>query len=416
MAEYIRGEGRQFPDERARSWVVRRVGTASVKTVVVPTFEDSDDGTYAVGRVPGRFQVSRRFKKHDPTEPDRRYAYEVFDSDDDVVFFSEDGWETVLRETPTRQQLKAIFFEMGRHVSSLAFQRFNSSGKPIHNRQTLLLTGGEVKVLRDFLTRIELVDLVGEEGVKISAEAARALLAGHELPHELLRERHADIVDFLRSDVTAPDVLAMARRKAALNTFEEMLSQDSAEPVWQQFFETEPWILGVAGAPQFLHRVGDSLESVVQGWDDVGAVGKRADALLRTAGALSAFTFVEIKRPDTPLLRPKPYRSGAWAVSDDLAGGVAQVHATVDAAQSRLAPRHAVATDDGFDTGETIEFCRPRSLLVVGSLEQMIRDGAVHHERHRCFEAFRRSMQEPEIVTFDEILHRARAILSSVET
>jgi hypothetical protein len=392
-----------------------RLTECTGKTVMVPTFEDSDDGIYALGRMPGRFQVSRRFKKGDPAEPDRRYAYEVFDSEDDVVFSSEDGWETVLRDTPTRQQLKAIFFETGRHVSSLAFQRFNSSGKPIQSRQTLLLTGNEVKVLRDFLTRIELADLVGEEGVKISADAARELLAGHELPHELLRERQEDIVEFLRSDITAPDVLALARRKAALNTFEEMLHQNLAEPVWQQFFETEPWILGVAGAPQFLDRVGDSLESVVQGWDDVGTVGKRADALLRTAGALSAFTFVEIKRPDTPLLRSTPYRSGAWAVSDDLAGGVAQVHATVDAAHSRLAPRHAVATDDGFDTGRTIEFCRPRALLVVGSLEQMIRDGAVHHERHRCFEAFRRSIREPEIVTFDEILHRARAVLSTKE-
>jgi hypothetical protein len=382
---------------------------------VVPTFEDAHDGTYAVGRIPGRFQVSRRFKKDDPDQPDRRYAYEVFDSEEHVVFSSDEGWETVLRETPTRQQLKAVFFETGRHVSSLAFQRFSASGKPIQNRQTLLLSGAEVKILRDFLTRVELVDLVGDEGVRISAEAARELLAGHELPHELLRERQEDIVEFLRSDVTAPDVLALARRKAALTTFEEMLAQDLAEASWQRFFESEPWILGVAGAPQFLHQVGDRLESVVHGWDDVGGVGKRTDALLRTAGALSAFTFVEIKRPDTPLLRSKPYRSGAWAVSDDVAGGVAQIHATVDAAQERLAPRHAPTTDDGFDTGMTVEFCRPRALLVVGSLEQMTKDGLVHHERHRCFEAFRRSVREPEIVTFDEVLHRARAVLSSEE-
>src|SRR5689334_3549870 len=147
------------------SHLVRVVSQATVKTEGVPAFEDSSDGTYAVGRVPGRFQVSRRFKKEYPTEPDRRYAYEVFDSEDDIVFSSEDGWETVLRETSTRQQLKAIFFETNRHVSSLAFQRFNANGKPIQNRQTLLLNGNEVRVLRDFLTRIELVDLVGEEGV-----------------------------------------------------------------------------------------------------------------------------------------------------------------------------------------------------------------------------------------------------------
>lgn len=137
------------------------------------------------------------------------------------------------------------------------------------------------------------------------------------------------------------------------------------------------------------------------------------DALLRTAGALSAFTFVEIKKPGTPLLRTKPYRSGAWAVSEEVAGGVAQLHATVDGAQNQIGLRQSVTTAEGADTGETIEFCRPRSLLVVGSLEQMIHDGGVHHPRHRSFEAFRRSIRDPEIVTYDEILYRAQAVLST---
>lgn len=79
----------------------------------MPNFEDANDGTYAGLRAPAKFQVSRRFSKEDPSEPDRRYAYQVFDSNDEVIFESEDGWETILRETSTRQQLKAVFFEHG---------------------------------------------------------------------------------------------------------------------------------------------------------------------------------------------------------------------------------------------------------------------------------------------------------------
>lgn len=81
--------------------------------------------------------------------------------------------------------------------------------------------------------------------------------------------------------------MALARRQAALQTYEEMLGQDLSEDDWQAFFESEPWILGVAGAPQFLHRVGDKLEQVVQGWDDLGTVGKRVDArvITRTCGS-----------------------------------------------------------------------------------------------------------------------------------
>ena len=340
----------------------------------------------------------------------------MFDSDDDVIFESVDGWETVLRETRTRQQLKAVFFETVRHVSSLAIQRFNANGRPIGNKGTVILGGAEIKALRDFLTKIELVDLLGENGIRLSAEASRELLAGHHLSYDILRERMADIIDFIHSEVTAPDVLALARRKAALRTYEDMLTRDHSEDDWQSFFESEPWILGVAGAPQFLHKVGDRLEQTVQGWDNLGSAGKRVDAMLRTAGALSAFTFVEIKKPGTPILRPKAYRPGAWAVSDEVAGGVAQLHATVDAAQSQIGLRQPVTMAEGFATGETIEFCRPRALLVIGSLNQMIDGGGVHYPRYRSFEAFRRSIREPEIVTYDEILCRAKAVLSSMES
>ncbi len=378
----------------------------------MPSIEDSDDGAFAVMRSPGRFQVSRRFKKTDPNEPSRRYAYEVHDTDGDVVFDSEDGWELQVRSTPSRQQLKAIFFEAGRAVPYLAFQRFTAQGKPVADRKTLILKQEEIALLRDFLAKIELVDLVERDGVCISSEAGRQLLEGRRLPADLLRDRAEEVAEFLRSDLSAPDVTALARRQEALKTFEQMLTETHCEPDWQAFLETEPWILGAAGAPQFLHRVGDKLEQVVRGWDDLGTSGKRVDSLMRTAGALSALTFVEIKRPDTSLLRSAPYRPGAWAIDHDIAGGVAQLHATVDAAQDRIGPQLRTLDADGFDSGLSIELCRPRSILVAGSLSQMLdAGGRPNHAMFRSFEAFRRSLRDPEVVTFDELHHRARAVL-----
>ncbi len=276
----------------------------------MPSLEDADDRSYAALRTPGRFQVSKRFKKTDPAEPSKRYAYEVYDTRGDVSFDSEDGWEVALRTTTSRQQLKAVFFEVGRGVPYLAFQRFTPTGKPINDKKTLVLNHEEIAILRDFLARIELVDLVGTDGVRISAEAGRQLLEGRRLPADLLRERATEVAEFLRSDLSAPDVTALARRREALRKFEQMLAEVHPEQAWQAFLEAHPWILGAAGAPQFLHRVGDTLEQVVRGWDDLGDSGKRVDSLMRTAGALSALTFVEIKRPDTSLLRYTPYRSG----------------------------------------------------------------------------------------------------------
>lgn len=68
--------------------------------------------------------------------------------------------------------------------------------------------------------------------------------------------------------------------------------------------------------------------------------------------------------------------------------------------------------DDGFETGLALELCRPRSVLVVGTLDEMVNEsGRPNRSRFRSFENFRRSLRDPEIVTFDEVYHRASAVL-----
>ncbi len=81
-----------------------------------------------------------------------RFAYEVLDSDEESRFLSENGVEVVLRETPTRQQIKAVFFEDDRSVPRLILQRFGPNGKPYSERMTF--KGSEVNLLRDFLDRV----------------------------------------------------------------------------------------------------------------------------------------------------------------------------------------------------------------------------------------------------------------------
>jgi len=56
--------------------------------------------------------------------------------------------------------------------------------------------------------------------------------------------------------------------------------------------------------------------------------------------------------------------------------------------------------------------CRPRTLLVVGSLTEFVREENVHHQKFESFERFRRSLRDPEILTFDELYRRARLALA----
>ena len=140
---------------------------------------------------------------------------------------------------------------------------------------------------------------------------------------------------------------------------------------------------------------------------------------MRTSGVVRWMTFAEFKHHRTDLLdKTKEYRPGAWRVSAEVSGGVAQAQATV---------RRAIQ-----DIGEVLRskgagvaprsrmtwtfLTRPRSFLVVGQLSQLLGDeGGPHQEKIRSFELFRRSLTDPEIVTFDELLARAEWVVDVEE-
>jgi hypothetical protein len=55
----------------------------------------------------------------------------------------------------------------------------------------------------------------------------------------------------------------------------------------------------------------------------------------------------------------------------------------------------------------------PRSCLIVGHLSEFEGEfGGVNEAKFRSFELYRRHMTRPEILTFDELLERAKFIVS----
>lgn len=83
-----------------------------------------------------------------------------------------------------------------------------------------------------------------------------------------------------------------------------------------------------------------------------------------------------------------------------------------------IAFRQKLAIDDdlGNPTGEEAFNYLPKSFLVVGSLSEFVNDHGVNQDRYRSFELFRRSVNTPEILTFDELYERARFIVEQHET
>lgn len=262
----------------------------------------------------------------------------------------------------------------------------------------------------------------GDARIKFLAGLVRTALADQETRNAFVRDQQEFLAEILRSAVDAPDIVALARRREVLVRFERLLSDDAyfdaerarlncgAESLWQRFLEENPWLIGSTLAPQFLHSWSkERLEQTVVG-ASIAAPGKRSDAVLRTAGAISAVVLAEIKHHRTNLLAAE-YRKACWRISPEVAGGVAQCQGTVDEAQDALGKTIEVTDDSGYAVGQAF-VCRPRSLLVIGSLNEFTDAGNVHHSKFESFERFRRSLRDPEILTFDELFERARLTLA----
>jgi hypothetical protein len=396
---------------------------------------DANDGlpgetVFAQGRIPGKTYINKTFTYPFQASQDfgkqARFVYKVFDpATEGIATLSEDGREWVVSETPAgRYQFKLLLVEEAGHVKELWIQRVPAKGsgsvKVLFN-----LRNEDARAFVDLIQRLPYVPIEGTDSTRIDDALLDAVFSDPDSIAELYAKNRQQFRDLISNDAESSDVIAIEHRKAQVEYFKRLLfvtdffDAESAvgpggpEAVWQRFFEANPWILGGSLTGQLLTSwSSNKLEQVVAGRSITGA-GKRADALLRTAGAVRSIVFAEIKTHRTRLLGNE-YRSGCWAPGPELTGGVAQVQGTVQRAATEIGERIEAYASDGSEVpGDHTYLLRPRSFLVVGSLRELIGvAGGPHQDKIRSFELFRRGLIEPEIITFDELLARAEWLVS----
>ncbi|MBD2702890.1 DUF4263 domain-containing protein [Spirosoma sp. BT702] len=251
------------------------------------------------------------------------------------------------------------------------------------------------------------------------------MLIDNEQATRIAIENQDLVADALKNNVTKTDIVALGYRKLQLNIFKRLLDDEAFfntekdklkrgdETVWQNFFEKNTWILGY-GLDYIINAPLDDkkLEQVVSGYS-ISSSGKRADALLKTKGIVSALGFCEIKTHRTSLLKQvsAPYRPSCWVISEELAGSITQSQRTVH--QSILNIRTCLRITDNEDnlTEETAYLYKPKSYVIIGSLNEFTTSSGVNEAKYSSFEMFRRNTQNPEIITFDELYERASYIV-----
>ncbi len=194
-------------------------------------------------------------------------------------------------------------------------------------------------------------------------------------------------------------------RRAALERFHGALETSQwTESDWQAFFESNTWIFGFGLSYQFLHL---SQSQPAYGGLQVNRLGaERGDFLFRTEASRAKFTvLVEIKTPETRLLRSSPHRanSGYYGISGEMSQGISQIQANCETWLVSGSQDNAIALHE-----EQTHVHQPKGILIIGHTDQLDDDDQIG-----SFERFRLLLQSPEIVTFDELLARATYLVEN---
>lgn len=390
--------------------------------------DDATDRAYHFNKNPRKIYVSRSFPPN-PQVPKMRYVSQVIDHDEGLAFVTT-GDEAVLKTTPSgRIEVRATVVEDDRRVKSVLVQKFDSKSGPSAQQHFTFGEAAIAKLLHLFST-IGTMSLEHDGKIHLSSEEIGNVVLDRRNAERLFENNEELFVSVAENtEELARDLTALGYRRKTLRTFERMLSDvtffesegkrlgKTGEAVWQAFFEANTWIFGYGLCYQFLSGLDErKLEQVVVGYDFARA-GKRADALMVTQARINSLCYVEVKRHDTDLVRHPAYRGDAWAPSKDLSGGVAQVQATVQSAIEQYSRSVQLTNEDGDPIGGPLFNFDPRAFLVIGNLSEFTTaDGRVNASKFRSFELFRRNVRRPEIITFDELLNRARFIVGTEET
>jgi len=229
------------------------------------------------------------------------------------------------------------------------------------------------------------------------AEVLSKLLSdvGREELFRLLGELHPGLAEFVAKKHM------LEERERAVREFEEHLADaDWSETDWHGFLNRNQWMFGLGLNYVLLRPIKES-RPMYGGTDFSGSGAVQGDVLAATEANARFTVLVELKTPST-LLVGSSYRNQVRKLGEDLVGGVAQVQA-----QCELWSHTALEHQNRRLANLGIHTYAPRGVLLIGDLTQLLdNDDAL-----KTFELYRRNLVNPDVITFDELLARARFVV-----
>ncbi len=238
----------------------------------------------------------------------------------------------------------------------------------------------------------------------------------------LIKDNKTVAFNFIKSHLTEKDISGLAYRKRGITEFELLLDpihmkerkqelDKGEENIWQAFFEENQWIFGYGLDYKFMVGVKGKLEQTVVGATQ-SQKGKRPDAYMKVLAEINQTAFVEIKTYSEQLLGESK-RVAVHPISDNVIQGIAQVQKTArDFMKEKAGSFRELEKDDkGNDLDTYLYFSQPKTFLIIGNLNSI----KENEDKITCFELFRRELNNPVILTYDELYERAKYIVELPE-
>lgn len=331
-----------------------------------------------------------------------------------VVHQDETGFEIKLAP---RTMLKAVYIKEHDDIEGIEIIKVISNVAT----QKVVLSKFNFAQLKAFLAFISEIDLKGvtEKRLKILDDQELDTETVKSVKTLLSKNGGAELVEALINEgiISSKDIVNTSFRKRGLQIFSDLkdktdywktyaeengVKKHSEEKVWQYFFEKNQWIFGYGldyRYQEILQREVHLSDAELDGSNTV--IG---DYLL---GDNFFTTFIELKKPSTPLFGSKGNRSNSWKLSNDLIESVSQILEHKASGLIRL--------DKGqYVNGEPLKqkAYDSKVVLIIGNWKEIEPSETTLEKeiKKKTFELFRRDSRNIEILTFDELFERAHFI------
>lgn len=341
--------------------------------------------------------------------------------DSDVLHLGEVEGALCLRLSGSKRktQVTAVVTQDHKEVRRLTLQTFQSrvgDWYQGYEEHAFTFRDDEFQRLLTFLNRLAFIDLSNEARFDIediSTGTGRKAIVDAVDRDVIKRVRMMDekqreaVLRALQGSLSLEEINILLGRRQALETFEDRFKgKDWSEREWQDFFEQEPWVFGY-GLDYRIMRPFDR-EMIVSG----GGIDNRNKPVVDFLMSFKDYTvLVEIKRPDTRIFRvSRGGRAGTHIFSTEFTSAISQI-LEQKAEWLAFANSGEHFSRDGRRRLEA-RTRNAKTILVIGSHGEFeeAEDLRTRQVMRDTFELFRRETRSIDIVTFDELLERARFV------